>query len=608
MGKMPTRKFIDSIKGTYKRIVYVLLLVIKACPKYLVAVLICTLLLGVFPVINSVISATILRKIAYLDSSTVFGEIVNLIAIKMLFLLLTNIASYSNGTLLALAGSQVTDYIRKAIIQKAKDIDMEDYDSPDFYGKLENAKREAGSRPVAIISAIFGFVSTALSMIAYISVLSSFSVEILVLVILLGIPQCLFTHIYRRKNYTYNLSSTATRRQMAYYNNTVTDSKVSKEVRLYGLFDWFENRYTETFKQYFAGLKSITLAEFKWEIALSFLSVAITLGINLYTAYKALIGDIDIGDFSLYTSALNSLVSLMSVLVSHAAAIYSGTLFVDNLYEFLNRKRCLKVPETPQRVNFNSSHTIEFDNVSFTYPGCENKVLSNISFTVRTGEKLIVVGLNGSGKTTLIKLLLRLYDPTEGVIYLDGYDIRRYSPDELYKLYSAVFQDYGKFAETISNNIAFGNAYKPANVSEIFEAAVKGQADEFIQKTSDGFQTPLSKLFYENGVELSIGQWQRIAISRAFYRNAAVCIWDEPTASLDALSEKAIMNLIMEDDPSAIKILVSHRLLYSEKANQIIVLENGTIREKGTHEQLVQQNGVYKTLVSRTQQEAVTQK
>ena len=227
----------------------------------------------------------------------------------------------------------------------------------------------------------------------------------------------------------------------------------------------------------------------------------------------------------------------------------------------------------PAKVNHGSAHTIVFDHVSFCYPGSDRRVLDDVCVTIRPGETLVLVGLNGAGKTTLIKLLTRLYDPTEGRILLDGKDLREYDVEDLYKMFGIIFQDFGKYAVSVSENIAFGDVYQEANAQKIREAAEKSNADEYISKLPRGYDTALMRYFEPDGTELSIGQWQKLAIARAFYSQSDVLILDEPTASLDPMAEQEIFNQFDRLRADKTTIFVSHRLSSATVATKILVME-----------------------------------
>ena len=241
-------------------------------------------------------------------------------------------------------------------------------------------------------------------------------------------------------------------------------------------------------------------------------------------------------------------------------------------------------------------HTITFEDVSFRYPNSEKDVISHLSVTFHPGETVVLVGLNGAGKTTLIKLMTRLYDPTEGRILLDGIDLRQYEPKALYSLFGIIFQDFGKYAVSVAENITFGDIEKPVDHERMMASAAHSSAAPFIQDLPDGYDTPLMRIFEENGTELSIGQWQKLSVARAFYKDADILILDEPTASLDALAEQAIYDQFAALSKDKITLLVSHRLSSATTASKIIVLENGKLIEEGTHATLMAQQGAYYTL------------
>jgi ABC-type multidrug transport system fused ATPase/permease subunit len=264
------------------------------------------------------------------------------------------------------------------------------------------------------------------------------------------------------------------------------------------------------------------------------------------------------------------------------------------MIDFMNEEPTV-VPNTdePKIPKKGGNHTIEFKNVFFRYPGSEKYVLENINLTLKTNESVVLVGLNGAGKTTLIKLLTRLYDPTEGEILLDGEDIRSYDLKALYDLYGIIFQDFGRYAETAEENIAFGDADRPVDRGEVIIAAHNANADDFIEALPQGYDTPLTRLFEENGVELSGGQWQKLSVARAFYKNSDILILDEPTASLDAIAEREIFDRFAELSKNKLTVFVSHRLSSAVGAGRIVVLRDGRIVEQGTHSQLMENKGDY---------------
>ncbi|MBP3685804.1 MAG: ABC transporter ATP-binding protein, partial [Clostridia bacterium] len=284
-------------------------------------------------------------------------------------------------------------------------------------------------------------------------------------------------------------------------------------------------------------------------------------------------------------------------LIATSATIYEGTLFIDNMLVFMNEpsviRPSLATPRVPER---GIAHEITFSHVSFSYPEVPRKVLDDVSFTIRAGESVALVGENGAGKTTLIKLLTRLYDPTEGVILLDGHDIREYDHKELYRVFGIIFQDFGKYAFDVRENITMGDVFAPVDEVRMQKAAEDADAADYISRLPRGFDTPLTRFFEPDGIELSIGQWQKLSVARAFYAESDVIILDEPTASLDALAEREIYREFDELRVGKTTLFVSHRLSSATSADKILVLEYGKLVEEGTHADLMEKQGRYHEL------------
>ncbi|MCR5681294.1 MAG: ABC transporter ATP-binding protein/permease [Clostridiales bacterium] len=555
---------------------------------------------GVTPVISAYIGAALLNVLAAAFTSVttggdmMFDAVIKLLIIRFGFNFLTGLVSRISSILNNISGELVVNHVNLKIMRKAREVDLASFDDPEFYERFENAKREAGSRPINILNNNFTIISTVISMVSFIVILAAISPWAPIVIALMSVPTAIISFAYRKKNFWYVRWHSKDRRQMNYYSELMTNKDMVKEIRLFNLSDTFIGRYQETFLRYFGGLKKLFVGEGCWNIGINLLTTTINCLLFLYIAKGVAEGRYAVGDYSLYTGALGSIAGGIGTIINTTAQIYEGTLFIDNLIRFMNEKRTVvaSLPE-PRKVAHGTGHTIEFRNVSFAYPGTERRVINNVNLKLEPGDTCVLVGLNGAGKTTLIKLLTRLYDPTEGEILLDGYNIKEYDTDDLYAMFGIIFQDFGKYAVSVKENIRFGQLDREAGDPEIIEAAEQSTASQFIENLPDKYETPLMRYFEENGIELSIGQWQKLSIARAFYSDSDVIILDEPTASLDAIAEQDIYNQFDRLRKDKTCIFVSHRLSSATVANKIIVLEQGAVIEEGNHAELMKKRGVY---------------
>ena len=613
----------ELLGGFFKRMAYIIRLVWKTGPWILFAMMFFAAFQGVMPVISARISQMVLNS---MQSSAAegsfhgsFGEffahaVFFLLVFMFAFNIVNSLVNTLKNTVTRIAGELVVRTVKLEIMHKARELDICSFDLPAFYEKLENANREAGMRPIQILSSTFSIVSAVITLISFIIILASELWWAALVMIAVSVPSAIISFHYRRKNFQYMRRRSKDRRQMNYYADLMVNKDMAKEIRMFGLADTFIQRYRETFGRYYAGIRALILKENAWHVAITVVSSLVNCAFFAWFAYLVVVGEHGIGDYSMYTGALGQIAGQVGALISISATIYEGTLFIDNLTSFLDEKPTVvpvipeeKKADGPRKVAHGQSHTIEFRHVSFVYPGTERKVLDDVSLLIRPGETLVLVGLNGAGKTTLLKLLTRLYDPTEGEILLDGEDIRSYDVEDLYRMYGIIFQDFGKYAVSVSENIRFGNVRKETDETAIRKAAEEADATDYISHLPDGFDTPLMRIFEEEGIELSIGQWQKLAIARAFYSDSDVLILDEPTASLDPMAEQEIFNQFDRLRADKTTIFVSHRLSSATVASKIAVLEYGKLIEEGDHRTLMAKRGRYYELFSTQAKRYVTE-
>ena len=589
------------IRDFTSRLAYIIRLVWEANRAVLFVMLLMAVFNGVMPVIGSLIGKEILNRLAanYGGDPGAFRVILGLLILNFVYLFVQSVVTRVYSSVIRISGELVSNHIKMKIMEKAKTVDVARFDDPEFYTKMENANREAGGRPLQVLSSTFEILSAVISIISFIIVLFAVSAVAPFIIILAALPATIINFIFRRKNTDYMFRRSKERRQMMYYSDVIVDKDLVKEMRMFNLSDTFTARYRQVFAGYFAGLKKLILSELFWNIAATVVTTVVNCVFFVLIARGVVAGDYEVGNYSLYTGALTSIASGIAVLISTTATIYEGTLFINNLIAFMNEKcHVVATIDPPRPVQRHAPHTIEFRDVSFRYPGTKKDVLKHIDLRIEAGETVVLVGLNGAGKTTLIKLLTRLYDPTQGVILLDGHDIREYDVAALYEMFGIIFQDFGKYAVSVRDNIAFGEVLKEIAPAQIADAARQSGADAFIEKLERGYDTPLMRYFEDSGVELSIGQWQKLAIARAFYSDSDILILDEPTASLDPLAEQEIYNQFDTLRKEKTSIFVSHRLSSATVADKIVVLEYGEIAEIGDHKSLMEKRGKYHELFS----------
>lgn len=582
-----------------KRLFYVYKLVWEAKKSLLVFMTFMALIDGVLPVVGAAISASLINTLAGVVTHkiTEFSAVYLLLILQGGYLIVRSVITHSETIILRLAGELVSNHIKLKIMDKSKDIDLGCYDLPDFYSKLENANREAGHRPVEIMRSTFTVISKLISMLGFVVILISVSWWAPIFIILLSLPTTIISFIYRRKTVDYMWFHSKERRQMSYYSGVLVNKDVVKEVKILGISDHLINKYKAVFAKYFGGIKSLLLGEGFWKIVSTILTTAANCFLLIFIAKRVFDGEIQIGDYTLYAGALNNIIAGVATIISTSATIYEGTLFINNIITYMEQPKTvvpnIENPITPAR---HIGHTIEFKNVSFCYPGTDVYVLKDINIKIEPGQTVVLVGFNGAGKTTLIKLLTRLYDPTSGEILLDGKNIKSYDVAELYKIFGIIFQDFGKYAMSVSENIALGQIDKGVIEKDIELAAKQADAEKFINALPDGYNTPLMRWFEDNGIELSIGQWQKLSIARAFYSDSDILILDEPTASLDPMAEQQIFNQFDELRKDKTSIFVSHRLSSATIADKIVVLEKGEVVEIGNHHELIKKDGHYRKM------------
>ncbi len=505
--------------------------------------------------------------------------------------LLTRGVDYSDSLL----ADRYTHFVSVRVMRQAAALDLTTYEDPVFYDRLERARVQATDR-LAMIQQMGRLFQQALTTLIWTSILLWYSPWLVLLLALGVLPTFVGETHFAFLGYAKNFRQTPAKRQMDYLRQVAGSREGAKELKLFNLSDYLTNRFTRLSQNIYE--ENVALSRKKL-LAGGLLGVIATLG--YYGAYafviwRAVHGGFDnIGEFYYLTNAIIQASSNLQQVFSTASGIADQALFLTDLLAFFEMKPTVAANPDGALIPRPIRRGFEFRNVSFAYPGTTRRVLSNFNFTLAPGERIALIGENGQGKTTVVKLITRLYDPTEGQILLDGIDLREYKLEDLHHEIGVIFQDFMRYEMTARENISVGRVESEHSQTEIESAAHKSLAESVIAKLPGGYDQMLGRRF-ESGVELSGGEWQRVALARAYLRDAQLLVLDEPTAALDARSELEVFERFAELTTGKMALLISHRFSTVRMADRIVVLEGGRLVEEGTHPQLIALGGRYASM------------
>jgi ATP-binding cassette subfamily B protein len=593
--------------GALRNVPPFLRLVWRTSPGLTISTLVLRLVRAVLPVATLFIGKLIIDEIIALSqipgaptgfsewlASGLLDRLAMLIALELGLAVLSDLLARAVSLIDSLLGEKFTNTSSIRMMEHAATLDLEDFEDAELQDRIERARRQTTGR-MALMGQLFGQAQDVITIVTFSAGLVVYAPWLMALLLVALIPAFLGEAHFNAQSYALAYTRTPERRELDYVRMTGASVETAKEVKIFGLNDFLIERYRRLAEDFYRDNRALAIRRAGWGGVLTSLG---TLG--YYTAYaviawQTLIGVFTIGDLTFLAGSFRRLRNLLEGLLIGFSQTAGQALYLDDLFSFFEIEPEIRSPDDPRPFPSPIREGFVFEEVGFRYPGAENWAVRRLSFTLHAGEVLALVGENGAGKTTLVKLLARLYDPDEGRILLDGHDLREYSLEELRANLGVIFQDFMRYHLTASENIAIGRIDARDDRARIQQAAERSLASDVIDKLPGGYDQMIGKRF-KSGVELSGGEWQKIAIARAYMRDAQVLILDEPTAALDARAEFLVFQRFKELSAGKTAVLISHRFSSVRMADRILVLADGEVEASGTHEELLSGGGRYAEL------------
>jgi ATP-binding cassette subfamily B protein len=572
----------------------VLALIWKTNPWFVTWLLVFTFFGGLIPSLQIQITTQIIQNAAEAIQQGSPTQLVHLAIyfgfLQGVLMIISSLLGIGQQQIQSLLQTKLANTIAIQIMEKAIELDVQYFEDDEFYDKLQRANRESSYRPYQIFWQMVTIGSQCVTLVSVVIVLLSWNWWLGLLILIAPLPSVVSQIFYGQQSYKIERERTQQYRRLSYFQYLTTNSHSVKEIRLFRLGDLFLGRYKQLYSDFYKVDSNLVKRETRAIVPFPILTNVVSAGAQIY-AISFTIANGHIGLLAGYLQAIAVVHNTLESLLWGVSQLYQNNLFVNNLFEFLdvpaNKIGNGKRP-VPERLEIG----IEFRDVSFSYPGTTEMVLQDLNLFLKAGECVALVGHNGAGKTTLVKLLTRLYEPTSGKILLDGIPLEEYDIQDVRRHISVIFQDFVHYEMAVRENVGFGYVEELDNDERIRLATAQSGAATFIEDLPQKYETTLGRMF-EKGQELSIGQWQKMALARAFMRRAPVVVLDEPTSSIDAESESEIFGQLQHIAAGATTLLIAHRFSTVRMADRIIVIKQGKIIEDGTHEALMAINGTY---------------
>ncbi|NNF04547.1 MAG: ABC transporter ATP-binding protein [Rhodothermales bacterium] len=556
----------------------------------------CLVIQGVLPAITIYLTKVIIDTANEAIGGGLSWENVEPVAIPAAImgaaLLIGQILSGLIGWIRTAQGELVQDHIKNLIHDKAASVDLEFYETPEYFDEMERANNQAEARSLSILQNLGNLLRNAITLISIAGLLIPYAWWLPLLLLVSTLPALGVVVRHNRKLHAWWHETTEKRRWVTYYDQVLTLRLFAAEVRIFKLNDFFRGAYSRLRKELRESrirlMRNQNIANF----GAGFLAFVVMAGTMTWMVWRAFRGEATLGSLALFYQSFNQGQSLMRTLLSGVGQLYADTLFLEHLFSFLSIESEIKRPDDPVPAPPRLEQGIEIRDGRFSYPGSERAAVKDLNIIIPGGKTAAIVGPNGAGKSTLIKLLCRFYDPQEGQVLFDGTDIREIAPEELWEMITVLFQYHVNYAGTVEESIAVGDMASGIDRERVRTAAEAGGATKFIEELPLGYDTILGKQF-RGGEDLSGGQWQRLALARAFYRPAPILLLDEPTSFMDSWAESMWLDRFRDLIKGRTAVVVTHRFTTAMRADIIFVMDEGRVIESGSHEELLAMNGLY---------------
>lgn len=609
-GPRDPRAMLSSAAGALRGMPRIIRLVWGASPAMTAGLCATTIVSGLSPVATAWMSRLLINTVVqgitrhgarvtiplpwggHTPQLGVTAALIALSATQFLIYLVNAVTSAVRSVAQQCLQERISQTVQLQVMEHAGTLDLAFFEDSRSYDLLRQAQQESAMRPLAMVNGLLSLIQSLITLASMLALLLGLNPWLALIVLLAAIPEFLSDARFSRKSFRLAMWGAPIRRRMSYLAMLVTTDTAAKEVKLYGLGPFFAERFRLLGTVYYARLRKLAVRRSLVGGAWSTLGPLVGSLTYLYIALQAVNGRLTLGDLTLYTMATNSVQSGIQSVFGSFTQLYENALYVKNLDEVLAAVPTIRAPQQPASLPPGPRGGIVFDHVSFHYPGTQAPALDDVSVEIRPGETIALVGRNGAGKSTFVKLLCRLYDPQAGRILLDGVDIRDLDPADLWAGIGGMFQDYVTYQATAGENIGIGEVSRIEDREAIARSAEQAGADELIDGLPRGYDTALGKWF-DQGAQLSGGQWQKVALARSFMRDAPVLVLDEPTSALDAHAEHELFTRIRALAAGRTAVFISHRFSTVRKADRILLFEDGKLAEQGTHQELMRLGGEY---------------